>query len=468
MKRDENTDPGYVPSDAFLPPNANPSLAYLQQGDDSEADLIASMLGLNPQPAGMADSLKARSNETQPSPMGMADSLMARSQEASPTPPSGMADSLPARAGFGMGGDTASSSQSANPVIPTAATKSIPTVQDMISKLYGGGLDDSALQDAQKQANMLRLMGGMTQAGAQIGAALSKGAIKPDYTAAENITKMAETPVSDIMARRQAKMQGLQAGTLLSDLADKEQQRDPNSDLSKQAQAMAKALNLNVPEGLSYEGITKLQPMIDTYMKMEAIKTEKTLALQNKKDSDLNKSESDLGTRVEQLFSLRGPAGRAEIVKQGADRLLTYAKMYGNRNNLTPPEVSMIAYDLGTIMRGGTATEGGVKSVMPGTLASEFAGLEQKITNNPTGADLGAFVKRMEKGATELRSVADKYSKEQANYLIDSYKSRLRPDYYQAQKDKFAIQQDQPTTAIGDPSAAMAEIKRRQAMQQGQ
>jgi hypothetical protein len=317
-------------------------------------------------------------------------------------------------------------------------------MQDLLNKIYGKGLGDEDLKDAQAQRNKTQLIMNLSKAGNLVGEGLSRGTIKANNDIQDSILKNADQPIQDIKARRDAKMQGIETGLKASDLMDKEKLRDPASNISSAYRNMALQLNPKLgaqPDfsSMSAEGIKALLPMVDASIKMDFLKMQKEQMGKQKQEEHYNKAEADVGNKIEQLYSTRGAAGRAAVMTQAADRLNAYANQFKDKNQMTPQDVEMLVKDLGTMMSGGVATEGSSKRLMPPTLSTKFANLVQLVSSAPSGANMKEFVDKMQNAANELKNVSTKYEREHVNSLVDTYKNSLRPESYKQLKDKYSL-----------------------------
>lgn len=316
-------------------------------------------------------------------------------------------------------------------------------MQDLLSKIYGKGLGDEDLQNAQDQRNQTQLFMNLSKAGNLVGQGLSRGTIKANNEIQDSILKNADQPIQDIKTRRDAKMQGIETSIKASDLMDKEKLRDPASSISSAYRNMALQLNPKLgsqPDfsSMSAEGIKALLPMVDASIKMDFMKMQKEQMNTQKQEEKHNKAEMDVGNKIEQLYSQRGAAGRAAVMTQAADRLNAYANQFKDKNQMTTQDIEMLVKDLGTMMSGGVATEGSSKRLMPPTLSSKMANLVQLVSSAPAGANMKEFVNKMQNAANELKAVSTKYEKDHVNALLDTYKNSLRPDSYKQLKEKYA------------------------------
>lgn len=127
------------------------------------------------------------------------------------------------------------------------------------SSAYGESLGDDMLHNAQDGANLLRLTGGLANAGSTIGAALSRGAAKP-VEIGNDVIKNADQGVKDIMQRREAKDKDAARQKVMMELDNEKLASDPNSNISKSLRDGLKMVmpGLNIPENTSAQTLRNM------------------------------------------------------------------------------------------------------------------------------------------------------------------------------------------------------------------
>lgn len=334
----------------------------------------------------------------------------------------------------------------------------------LLKNMYGPGLQDSDLKAAQQARDNTNLVANLSKAGATIGGALAR--INPQTGVQDELIKNSGQGIQDIMDRRAAMNQNFDMGIKLADFKDKAAMNDAASPLSAAARAMlisAVPKYANDPNvaNMSYNGITKLQPLIDTQLKAAAAKLEKERFLADKQEKTYNQNEQKTQTMLNQVLGGRGAAGRAEIGGQQIDRIIALS----NNKNATPQEFQILANDLDAAIKGGTGTTGGAAKIVPATLESEWAKAKQFLTSNPTNAGLDAFRERFKQIAVQMRQEMQKAKDFHINNTIEANKNSLRPTDYAAFRTRYNLD---PTAQGGasagspfDASAALAELQKR-------
>jgi hypothetical protein len=359
------------------------------------------------------------------------------------------------------GAGPASAKTAAKPsTTPTPSATSQPSsVADLLSKL---GLSNDKLAKAQQAQRLGSLFGADAAVGEKIAAALSRGAYKPDYTMANQINAMAAMPVQQAMQQQTAAKEAVDTGLKLSDFQDKQQLQDASSPISQAYRNMAATLNPQLAqapnfENMSAEAIKGAQPMVDASLKAQTMQlirqqmaqqregsfAERQQIAQNQKD---DASEMKLAQGLSQMQSQRGAAGMAAKTEQLADRALSMANNYTpDQNDLTKQQVAALYNDANQIMTGGVSTQHGIETVFPETYKSSLDNLMQKISNTPTGADMGPFVQQLSKQMQLMKNEAQSFKKDRAAEYLMGYKDSLgqrRPDTFNAYKKKFGVSDD--------------------------
>ena len=191
---------------------------------------------------------------------------------------------------------------------------------------------------------------------------------------------------------------------------------------------------------LNAEEVKNLEPMVDMAMRVQGmtfLRQQAAEARQErdaaKKETDQNKAYSELSSKSEALMSPRGPAGFAAQADQRAQRV----QLLGNKTSLTPAEMSMFANDLDAMIRGGTATVGGAKKILPDTLLARLQSVKQFLSGSPTGAGLEEFKKRYLEVANDVQAAAQQTMREHVHRQSIGYRDRVRPEQFSEFQNTF-------------------------------
>lgn len=204
---------------------------------------------------------------------------------------------------------------------------------------YGDDLNDASLMEAQKQANLLRLIGGLSNAGSTIGAAASRGTL-PAKQIGDDLIKNADQGVKDISLRRDAKDKDVAREKNLLDLSTERQRADPKSDISRFGQAIAKKLSattgipLNNIDTSSWSALKEAIPGLEKYAGMMEATAARKDSSEDRKASQ--KEKSDEKKEVQSRLSDKQVAGIAEF-DDSISKMTGALNMLGDKSGWVGP-----------------------------------------------------------------------------------------------------------------------------------
>jgi hypothetical protein len=309
---------------------------------------------------------------------------------------------------------------------------------------------DSNRADLQKQQQYLniakaaQLMGsGMsgTSYGATGGAALEEQGKQIDERA-----KLADQPVKDLDAR----------------IAN--QENDPGSASSQSVRALATKMGFNFGDNVSAADIKKQVPQMTSYINhletVEMLKQRAQMMAEGRRDkSDAKASDAQNKALMQTqtlLESARGNPAAAQAEKDiyAADKANSLATMYGDPNQLSMPQVKLLASEIGKIAAGGVSSQHELEGITPNTLVGKMSGYVSQLTNNPTPANAAAFVKQYQDYTGALKKDAQKVIKDKYGRVIDARRSQLGDDNYQSLKSNYLERFGSDDEAANDPAQA--------------
>jgi hypothetical protein len=304
-------------------------------------------------------------------------------------------------------------------------------LKNLIAQLQGqvsGGPEQlRAAQDAQRQISGLA---GMGMAGQQLGAALSRGAIKPDYTAQEAMMKQGAMPVENVMKQQAMLSEKMKQGLQLSDLMDKDEQRDPDSLLSQSMRATAKLNGVKVPEDASYEQIIKSAPILDTALKTQMMGAYRQQQMELKQKTALDKNESDFTKDIASVRR-RGAANIAENGILAADRVLDLFKSHPDPSSWDKDQVHLFRTETEKLATGGIPSRGGVAGLIPDTVSSTLLNGVSRVTGDTIGTDQGNYVKQLLPYINNVRDTSVGFVRSNLAPSVAAYKNKTRPEDFQ-------------------------------------
>jgi hypothetical protein len=292
------------------------------------------------------------------------------------------------------------------------------------------------LKAAQKNKIYNNALDRMVEASKQMGSAIAGGnmaVFKPDISQEEASIKASDQPIKDLMARKAAE------GT------------DPNSGYSKGLRDWAKqAYGIDL-KGASAEQVEKIAPYLskqyeaqenrkarseDLKYKYDSLKAMKEAAVgqaaQGRQDKANEKASADQLKAQEHTTSLleqmRGSPAVAQAEKdiyasQKVDSLIN--SMGGDPNKLNQQQVKLLTNEVAKIAAGGVSSQHELDSLTPSTLTGSLAGVYQKLMNEPTPANAGAFLKQYQNYAKDITKDAQKTIKDRYGRIINSRSDQL-------------------------------------------
>lgn len=152
-----------------------------------------------------------------------------------------------------------------------------------------------------------------------------------------------------------------------------------------------------------------------------------------------DKQNQSMQQTVQLLESARGnPAvGQAEKDIYAVNKLDSLVNLYGDPNKLNPAQVQLVATEVAKIASGGVPSIHELQGLNPSTISSGLAKLAQTVTNKPTPANAGAFVKAMQDYGVSLKKDAQSVIQDKYGRVIESKRRSLTPEDYQSLNDQY-------------------------------
>lgn len=341
-------------------------------------------------------------------------------------------------------------------------------VQQAIGNKYGfgQGLDQQALQDAQAQANIGRLVSGLGQAGDTIARGVAGRFETP---ATEGFYKQqaenAQAPVQNIIQGRQGVAQN-------AAFAQSQEAEDPNSAVAKNlrdiyAPTMKRfGMDPTVLSEMSPNQIKSfMQQPLEYQARLASVEAGKQLMADSKstaagakRDADQDKS---LQSTQQLLESARGNPAAAQAEKDiyAAQKAKSLANIYGDPDKLSMPQVKLLASEIGKIASGGAPTMGELEGITPNTLIGRLSTVTSSLLNQPTPAHAAAFVKQYQDYANVLTKDAQKVIEDKYGRVIESRKGQLGVENYASLKTQYLdrFKNDNAGAGASSPAALSPE-----------
>lgn len=347
------------------------------------------------------------------------------------------------------------------------------------------------LADAQKSGNKQHMYANMLRGFQQALQGASRNNMKADDSVANSIDKEADNAQSNALniqkLQEQAKINGakldqFQLNVLKSniDLQDDKQNHDPTSQQSKLAQDryiqlqemaghplseedMAGIRNVSGADLVKYNpdlqkdvaGITKQKIILESLASRERIAklgaaTKKDIATDNnqtksdiadkniagKKTAQDTKTDTDVG---KQLESMRGQAGVIQAEKDllATNKVNALFKDYPDLDEIPDAQVNVVISEIAKIAQGGVPTGHEMDSLKPNTPESKLTKLWGQLTNEPTSANLGAYLKEFQKYNSSLQKVAQDTITDRYGRILRTNKDKLTPERYKKYESEY-------------------------------
>lgn len=367
--------------------------------------------------------------------------------------------------------------QTASPRAPAAAASAPgavaddkdaePSDYDRVKKyltqkyLQTPGTSPSDLALAQKSSADQQAQNAKFRAAATIGAAMSRGTVKPDEGFFNTLDQQAKQGVSDVVQRRAAQVQDLEQQKRLEDLVKNQVGNDPNSDINQSFKnVLAKIPSL---KGVDLSGVTvnnagPFQKVADAMLATEAKKLQaQQLNLYRQQMMDQRQDRLDQSAHQRNLQTIKkDPNLRARMTQyQNLDNALN---IITNTDHLTPQQIDDFQQSLRSNLgiKGNSGVDERGRTYI-NTLGLNAARFQQLVTGDPANlAKDTALMQHLKNVAVQEQSnVRQQYEKSlnAATAGNGSIYAR-RPDLRQDINDLLQANRAQLTSDVSGASTA--------------
>jgi hypothetical protein len=349
--------------------------------------------------------------------------------------------------------------------VPVPAAPTEPSVYDK----FAGDFSPEKYQQAKDDADKAKSGLGVAQLIAGIGDAFAGRSSGQTAQNFDNIRKGIDNKyVGDFDKRKAAAIQDIGTKKTMDAM-------DPNSPASK---AMQQSVSKMLPGVYTPEELSKLSAAdSDLVLKpaeMRAKLDERKAELgmraemmkQNAQDRADKKTDSDLFKVQSLAESQRGSAAVAQAEKDlyAASKVHTLRNMFPDPNKMNPQMVNLFVQDVSKIANGGQPSQHELEGMNPNTWSGDLAKAWQKLSNQPTPANQGAFIKQYENYANALSSDAKKVILDKYGRVLDPYAAKYKDNpTYQAMRKKYVdrFDNDEPsggTVMMKDPKGNIRQV----------
>lgn len=303
------------------------------------------------------------------------------------------------------------------PMSPVAST----------NPLDAASVNDKAIQDAQKQAQVKQLIGNV---GEGLGTfAAEAGGKKFDPGFYRELESQSQQPVKDIETRRNEMIKNLQTAGMMSDLAVKnmsaqqqQQMNDPNSSASKGYKRLIEHYEPWLSKDANWQNMSGQQALeatkyletesklLNSKANMQFNQNVKQSAVDQKQTNKTNDDFMKFGKQVQgSIASSRGDFGKnSNVIRQAGQLDQLIAQIKAQPGGADKRQYFELARQLDGMLSSGQGTITGTKELMPETAQKQYGGLKEWLTSSPQASGLEDFVKR-----------AEDTIKREKNYAVD-------------------------------------------------
>ena len=306
--------------------------------------------------------------------------------------------------------------------------------------------------EAQEREKNIRMLSGLAQGAEMIGSSIAMTKA-PDTKFWESLAEQAGLEQKQIKDKRELDLD--------------EQTRDPNSPISKEYQALAKAMNINIAGNESAFSLIKAMPWLQQYKSQEEnrkarvqqAQIQREMIAANKEismDNKTNEGFVDLSKKLTSgIASARSVFGRSANIIRSAGAIEVLASKW-KPDELTNTEIQEIAKSLDAMLTQGSPTITGTQKLVPESLIGDVKKIQQYISNIPTGSQQGAFVERLLDTVKREKEYAQGQVLKTQKELLSGYEhlKQRDPERYRRTLDVFQI----PTEETISQSESKKEI----------
>lgn len=315
---------------------------------------------------------------------------------------------------------------------------------DAISALLGKNKND--LEEAKQQRNRLQLAAMLGDAGQTTGAAFAPmSGVKPDVSFTNQLLQQANQPVADVAAKQKQAQDALLEIKAQKELAA----HDPNSAESiafrkslGQFPSIVKAFGSDFDQVSAADrenifNLVKLKEMQETRrMQGEQIAEAKNAA---REKAATDKQNQALTQTQGLLESARGNPEVQQALKDryAASKAAALISENYDPNKMTPQQVHLLQSEVSKIATGGVPSVAEMQALNPGTLKQKFAEVSQKLLNQPTAANAGAFIKQYQTYLNDLNKNAQEVIDNKFGRVIEARKNIVGPENYKSLQEQY-------------------------------
>lgn len=155
-----------------------------------------------------------------------------------------------------------------------------------------------------------------------------------------------------------------------------------------------------------------------------------------KKNENEVKGISKVNDKIEQSKS-RGVVKTAYDMERRVNNIQSMIDEYPDLNSMPRAQAKLLYNELAFVAKGGVPGAGEVKEYMPETIIGRFKNAYSNLANEPTGQELGSFIKENIPYLQSLKQNSQRVVGENVINNIENNKKSLAPDDYEALMNKI-------------------------------
>lgn len=345
--------------------------------------------------------------------------------------------------------------------MPAAQPDKSSEVADYLKQKYADANDDSGVKAARQTSGKANLIANIAQGLDTIGRsnAVAHGGEGVNTGFYQGLKQQGQQGVEQAQAARQAKVQQfLQQNTLNRQVAEDAMQKgtydqqqkaagylndrnDPTSQVSKNAVASAHqtfgdfaGIDNVIKPGMSAVEVDDALKALEKKSSLDNAQDIKKMQLQYQQDmvgDKRNQKQDQVYTDLnDKVVNFRGNQSvqRAAMGVGSAKRALDLIAQYPDPNKMPADKFGLLNTEIAAVATGGVPTEGSVHNITADTFQSNYSKFLQKVGNQPTGAQLGAFIGQNKAYLQEMMKTNQGLVQDYQRSIYTGRKSRISPE----------------------------------------
>lgn len=352
--------------------------------------------------------------------------------------------------------DSTSDSTPATPAIANAPTTQAPLNPTVAAYLQNIAQNKQDMSDAQQKANTNLLISGLGRAGSTLAQSGYGNANPIDTSAYNDFDKAAEAPVQQVLAKQKSQKAAIDDAADESKTAATIAANDPASPASKAVQAQIGRLypGKYSPEQLANVSASMAPTILKPLELDEKIQQSAQIKQDQRDQKASDKQKQDFNSATVLAESMRGSPAVAQAEKDiyASQKVNTLFSKYGDLNNLSPQMANLATAEVAKIASNASPDDHMMQMLSPNAFRGTLASAWQKVTNEPSPANAGAFLQQYKDYADGITQDAHKVITDRYGRLYNTRKDQWSSQQQQSFKDSYLNRFDDAADEVGTPS----------------